>query len=158
MNLMSLVLLRSYCQTRPSNGRTLRRCLKARVGMTKRGGACASLARAWTPSSPGARRLSFIRGASNERAGGRHVERVSRAPSTSPGLFLPWAPARSWIPSARSSLSISSAIHGRHNSTGLRAALTFTRVRTPIFPRPRLRSLAKRGNASLHANARTTFH
>lgn len=96
ISLTSIALLRPYCQTRPSNERTLRRCLKARVGMTKRGGACASLAERGRLRRPErGDYLSFV--AHQTRAGGRRVERVPRAPSTSPGLFLPKAPARSRI-------------------------------------------------------------
>lgn len=99
MNLISstsIALLRPYCQTRPSNERTLRRCLKARMGMTKRGGACASLAERGRLRRPErGDYLSFV--GHQTRAGDRRVERVPRAPSTSPGLFLPKAPARSRI-------------------------------------------------------------
>lgn len=74
---MLIALLRSCCQTRPSNERTLRRCLKARVGMTKRGGACASLAERGRLRRPErGDYLSFV--AYQTRASGRHVERVSR--------------------------------------------------------------------------------
>ena len=98
-------------QGHQTNGH-LRRCLKARVGMTKRGGACASLAERGRLRRP--KRgdyLSFV--AHQTRAGGRLA--ASNASSMSPGLFLPkGACTRSWIVRAPVIIHlIPTTIHGR---------------------------------------------
>jgi len=144
--------LGSYCQTRLSNERTLRRCLKARVGMTKRGGACASLAeRGRLRRLKRGDYLSFV--AHQTRAGGRLAASPRRTRLPCRRSFF----SRRRLNRPRPLLSTSSTIHGQHLADSVLVHLRLI-ARTPIFPRPHLLSLAKRGNASLRADAHTTFH
>lgn len=149
-----------YCQTRPSNERVLRRCLKARVGMAKRGGACASLAERGRLRRPErGDYLPFV--VHQERGRENRWSRRTRL-RYRPGLLFPKAHARSRIilrprhypPHRRFTVGASRADCGPRSRLRSRSyALTarFSRSRRCVSFRLRI---AKGGNASLRARMR----